>query len=269
MGLGTLYGVGVGPSDPELITIKGLRRIVKTPIVAFPAGLNGKLGMAEAIVQPWLHAHQVRLPLHCPSVQPDYAQSAYAQPAYAQLASPQPFQARPQSPLDTAWKSAAQKILPYLEAGQDVVFISEGDISFYSTFTYLAQAIKTAQPFAPIETIPGICSPLAAAAELGLPLTLQGQRLAVLPTIDSVAELETALKWADVVVLMNISSVYAEVWDVLKHHSLLEQSYVVERATAASQRVYDHLQDWPNLKLPYFSLMIVKIRENPGAREDR
>ncbi|MGI0492076.1 precorrin-2 C(20)-methyltransferase [Alkalinema pantanalense CENA528] len=242
MGLGTLYGVGVGPSDPELITLKGLRRIVKTPIVAFPAGLNGKLGVAEAIVQPWLHAHQVRLPLHFPYV-------------------------RQQDTLETAWKSAAQRILPYLEAGQDVVFISEGDVSFYSTFTYLAQAVKTAQPFARIETIPGICSPLAAAAELGLPLTLQGQRLAVLPAIYSVAELETALQWADVVVLMKVSSVYAEVWDVLKHHNLLEQSYVVERATAATQRVYDHLQDWPDLKLPYFSLMIVKVRDNPGFLE--
>ena len=233
---GTLYGIGVGTGDPELLTLKGLRLLQQSPVVAFPAGIQGKPGMAEQIVAKWLQPHQVQLALSFP-----YVQDADV--------------------LNQAWGQAAELVWPYLQQAQDVAFVSEGDISFFSTFTYLAQTLQQQHPQAQVQAVPGICSPLAAAAALGIPLTMQAQRLAVLPALYHVSELETVLQWADVVVLMKVSSVYEQVWSILQQHQLLSRSYVVERATLPEQVVYKNLSDRPTLKLSYFSLLIVQVAE--------
>jgi precorrin-2/cobalt-factor-2 C20-methyltransferase len=241
--LGTLYGIGVGPGDPELITIKALKHLQAAPVVAFPAGLKGKPGVAERIVTPWLSPQQKRLSLQFP----------YVLEAQTLL---------------KAWQQAAETVWPYLQQG-DVVFACEGDVSFYGTFTYLAQCLQQQQPGAKIEAIAGVSSPMAAAAALGIPLTCQADKLAVLPALYSfgsdtdagVQVLESTLKWAEVVVLMKVGSVYAQVWNLLKRHQLLAQSYVVENATRPEQKIYAGLQNYRNLQLPYFSLLIVQCKE--------
>ncbi|MEM9162182.1 MAG: precorrin-2 C(20)-methyltransferase [Cyanobacteria bacterium P01_F01_bin.4] len=236
MTAGTLYGIGVGPGDPELITVKALRRLQSSPVVAFPAGRQGQMGVAQRAIAAWLTPEQIQLPLHFPYVQDS-------------------------ATLTQAWQRAATTVWPYLANGQDVVFASEGDISFYSTFTYLAQSLQQAHSAVQIEAIPGVCSPLAAAAALGIPLTLQGQRLAMIPALYRVSDLETVLVWADVLVLLKVSSVYREVWQILHQHQLLQRSYIVQRATTDQQIVYADLRRYPDLQLPYFSLLIVQVRE--------
>ena len=79
-----------------------------------------------------------------------------------------------------------------------------------------------------VEAIAGISSPMAAAATLGIPLTCQAERLAILPALYNVDDLEKTLSWAEVVVLMKVSRVYAQIWQVLDRHQLLDRSYVVE-----------------------------------------
>ncbi len=237
MQVGTLYGISVGSGDPELITLKGLRILKQVPVVAFPAGVHGKPGMAQQIVEEWLTSHQVQLALTFPYVQ-DMVM------------------------LTQAWQVAAEQVWQYLQIGQDVAFVCEGDVSFYSTFTYLAQMLQHLHPESVVQTVPGVCSPMAAASALGTPLTVRDQRLAVLPALYNVGELETILDWADVVVLMKVSSVYPEVWKVLHRRQLLEHSCVVERATLPEQVIYEDLRDRPSLKLPYFSLLIVKVPQS-------
>ena len=234
MQLGTLYGISVGPGDPELITLKGLRLLKEVPVVAFPAGVRGKPGIAQEIVEQWLGSHQVQLALTFPYVQ-DIAI------------------------LTQAWQIAAQQVWHYLGLGQDVAFVCEGDVSFYSTFTYLVQVLKQLHPECVVQTVPGVCSPMAAASALGVPLTRLDQRLAVVPALYNVEELEKILDWADVVVLMKVSSVYEQIWEVLHQRQLLKQACVVERATLPEQVIYDDLRDRPRLKLPYFSLLIVRV----------
>lgn len=234
MDIGNLYGIGIGPGDPELITLKGWRLLKSSPVVAFPAGTEGNPGVAQRTVAPWLHSDQIQLALAFPYVQDE-------------------------ATLTQAWKIAANQVWQHLERGQDVAFVSEGDVSFYSTFTYLAQMLQRDYPGAIVHTIPGICSPLAAAAALGIPLTVRAQRLTILPALYTVTDLETALRSADVVVLMKVSSVYSQVWAILQQHQLLRQSYVVERATLPNQVIYADLSDRPDLKLPYFSLLIVQV----------
>ena len=233
--LGILYGISVGTGDPELITVKGLRLLQEASVVAFPAGVGGKPGMAQQIVAPWLSPQQHSLPLRFPYVQDE-------------------------GELNQAWLKAAQNVWQYLEQGCNVAFACEGDVSFYSTFTYLAQTLQAIHPGATVQTVPGVCSPMAAVAALGVPLTVRTQSLAVLPTLYRVEDLDAVLQWADVVVLMKVSSVYEQVWTLLKQHDLLERSWIVERATLPNQAIYSDLRDRPKLKLAYFSLLVVQVR---------
>lgn len=242
MKIGTLYGISVGPGDPELITVKGLRSLQKAPVVAFPAGLQDRLGIAQQTIAPWLSPNQLQLALNFPYVQ-DMAV------------------------LTQAWQEASEAVWQYLKQGQDVAFACEGDVSFYSTFTYLAQTLQQLHPEALVKLVPGVCSPMAAAAVLGLPLTIRQERLAILPALYNVGELEAVLNWAEVVVLMKVSSVYEQVWQILQQHGLLENSWVVERATLNSQVIYADLRDRPTLKLPYFSLLIVQVKRYKSRNE--
>lgn len=233
---GTLYGIGAGPGDPELMTLKGLRILQSAPIIAFPEGVRGQVGFAQSIVSKWLQPHQRQLPLHFPYVQDDVA-------------------------LNQAWQTASETVWQYLSVGQDVAFLSEGDVSFYSTFSYLAQMLLHHHPEVVVQTIPGVSSPMAAAAALGIPLVTRANRLIVLPALYTVSDLETALNTADVVVLMKVGSVYSEVWSVLKGYGLLSRSFVVERATLPTQKIYRDLSDRPTLELHYFSLLIVQVTQ--------
>ena len=235
--IGTLYGIGVGPGDSDLISVKGLKCLQNCPIVAYPAGLQGNPGMAEQIITPWLSS-QYRLPLIFP-----YVQDAER--------------------LQEAWQRAAETVWKFLCQGQDIAFACEGDIGMYSTFNYLADTLTNLQPEALIQRIPGISSPMAAAAALNLPLTYQRDRLVILPTLQRLENLTEALTWADVVVLLKVSSVYPKVWQILKQHDLLQSSAVVIRASTAEQEIYHNLEQYPDLELPYFSLLIIAKHAGP------
>ncbi len=232
---GTLYGVSVGTGDPELITVKGLRILQSSQIVAFPKGINNRPGIAQNIISSWLQPHQQTLPLEFPYVQD------------AQL-------------LQIAWKKAAQEVWHYLQQGIDITFTCLGDISFYSTFSYLAQALQQLDPEAKIETVPGVCSPMAIASVLKIPLTVNHQRLVIIPALYSVEELEKTLDWAEVVILLKISSVYEQVWQILQRRNLLLTSYIVEKVTFPEQKIYRDLHNYPQLDLSYFSIMLINAK---------
>jgi precorrin-2/cobalt-factor-2 C20-methyltransferase len=230
--LGTLYGISVGTGDPELITVKAMRLLQTTKIIAFPAGINNQPGVAQQIIQQWLQPDRVTIPLNFPYV-------------------------RERAILESAWYKSAEIVWQYLQQGRDVAFACEGDISFYSTFTHLATTLKELYPQTLITIIPGVCSPVAAASDLGIPLTISDQRLTVLPALYTVEQLETALNHAEVVILLKVSSVYQQVWQILQQRNLLEHSFVVEKATCSDRKIYQNLVNYPDLKLSYFSILIV------------
>ena len=233
MNIGTLYGISVGTGDPELITVKGLRLLQEAKIVAFPAGINQKPGIAEQIIAQWLQPAQITIALDFPYTNDEAV-------------------------LQKAWQQAAAKVWQYLKQGIDVAFACEGDVSFYSSFTYLAQTIQQDFGAVSIITVPGICSPTAAASELQIPLAIGKQRLTILPAIYSWEDLEQALESSDVVVLMKVSSVYQQVWQILQQQGLLESSSLVERATFRDRKIYTNLKEHPKLQLSYFSILIIR-----------
>ena len=232
---GTLYGISVGTGDPELMTVKGLRILQNSSIVAFPAGIRGRLGVAQTIIEPYLQPHQEKLPLVFP-----YTLSEVE--------------------LSKAWQNVALQVLTYLQRGLDVAFACEGDISFYSTFNYLAATIEQLCPDIKIDRIPGVSSPMATASSLGLPLTMQQEKLIILPAFYSLSELSRALDYAEVVVLMKVASVYSQVWSILAQKNLLNSSYLVEKATTKEEKIYHPLDNYPQLSLSYFSILIIYQR---------
>lgn len=231
--LGTLYGVSVGTGDPELITIKGAKILQKCPVISFPAGINGKKGIAETIIENYLQPHQQTLVLTFP-----YTQN--------------------ETELKKAWKLASLQVLPYLQRGQDVAFACEGDVSFYSTFTYLAQSLRQIESSVTIESIAGVSSPMATANCLHIPLTMQHEKLAVLPALYSLEDLEQVLNWAETVVLLKVASVYQQVWQVLQRRNLWASTWVVEKVSFPEEKIYYPLSQYPQLQLSYFSLLIIK-----------
>ncbi|NEQ54287.1 MAG: precorrin-2 C(20)-methyltransferase [Leptolyngbya sp. SIO3F4] len=233
---GRLWGVSVGPGDSELLTLKGLRILQTVDVVACPQNRQGEPGMAYTIVKSYLRPEQTILPLDLPFV-------------------------RDPVKLQQAWTLAGERLVPLLAQGQDVAFITEGDASLYSTFSYVAQAVHRLAPAVKITTVPGVCSPLAAMAALNRPLSLGAEKIAILPALYDVSELTHALEWADVVVLMKVSSVFGQVWHILKEKGLLEQASLVERVGSPEEKQYPSLVNLADYKPPYFSILIVRRYE--------
>lgn len=230
---GRLYGISVGPGDPELLTLKALRILQTVTVISYPAGRAGKPGLAESIIQPYLAPEQIRLPLRFPYV------------------------LDPETLME-AWEAAARETFFYLSQGLDVGFACEGDGGFYGTFNYLAQILSQNYPDLSIERLPGVSSPWAAAAALGLPLTLQDQRLLILPALYHADDLDAALSQAEVVVLLKVRQVYPQVWRRLAALGLLERAWVIEWATTPRQHIYHPLTAYPELTLSYFSLLLIR-----------
>ncbi|NJK72673.1 MAG: precorrin-2 C(20)-methyltransferase [Synechococcaceae cyanobacterium SM2_3_60] len=231
--MATLWGISTGPGDPEWLTLKAHRVLQQVPIIACPQNRQGQAGMAFAIASQYLRPTATLVPLYLP-----FTQDAAV--------------------LQTAWDNAGQQLMPYLAQGQDVAFIAEGDVSLYSTFTYIALSVRALFPDITITPIPGVCSPLAAAALAAQPLSLGSEKITILPALYHVSELEQALAWAEVVVLMKVGSVFNRVWPLLAAQGLLQQSSLVEWIGWPQQQVYTNLSDLSGYHPPYFSVLIIR-----------
>jgi len=230
--LGKLYGIGCGPGDPEQITLQAWKILQRVPVVCVPQGRQNAPGVAAQIIQHHVPPRTRILPL-----------------AFAFC--------HDSATTTRLWQQAVQAILIPLRQGLDVAFVCEGDSSFYSTFTYIAQGLS-AHPEIEIQVIPGVCSPCAAAAAVGLPLVQQTERLLVLPAVQGWEPLEAALPHAEVIVVLKMARHYPELWRGLHKHNLLTASYVVEWVGWPQQRIYRDLTAYPDLQLSYFSLMVVR-----------
>lgn len=148
---GRLYGLGIGPGDPELLTLKAYRILKQVPVIAYPTLENGK-ALARSIVADYIRTDQIEIPMPLP-----FSVERSSQPYYDQ---------------------AAIKIAQHLTAGQDVAVLCEGDPMLYGTFMYLFN--RLADQFQ-TEVVPGISSTFASAAMLGAPITYRNDVLSIMP----------------------------------------------------------------------------------------
>ncbi len=224
-----VYGIGVGPGDPELITLKALRLLTTAPVIAYPATETGE-SVARQIVAPHLVGGQREIPI------------------------PIPIQSGP-FPDEGVYDRAAEEILAVVAGGEDVVVLCEGDPFFYGSFLYLYARLADR---CPVEVVPGVSSLMACAAVLGAPLAARNDVLAVLPATLDEATLRSRIAAADGVALIKVGRHLAKVRGILEDLGLAEGARYIERATMTRQRLLP-LAEAP-APAPYFSMVLVHRR---------
>lgn len=229
---GILYGVGLGPGDAELMTLKAARLISAAKVVAYPA-LAGGSSFARSIAADLIGDDVREIMINVPmKVERGPAQAAY--------------------------DAAADEISTILETGLDVVVLCEGDPFFYGSFMYIYARIK--QNFQ-TEIVPGITAMTASAAALGLPLAARNEMLSVIPGPLSDDELRTKISAADSVAIMKVGRHLGRIRDVITDLGLLDQAHYIERATLPEQQKTP-LADAPD-PAPYFSMIIITKEADP------
>ena len=229
---GILFGIGVGPGDPELITLKAQRLINNSDVLAYPAPEKGD-GVALEIVRPLILNNPRLLPLRIPiSLSPIPAQKAYDHSA---------------------------KLLEYeLDSGNSVAVICEGDPFFYGSFMYLFERISERYK---AEIIPGVSSLMACAAELKTPLVYRNEVLTILPAPLKESELQQRIMNTDAVAIVKVGRHLSKIRRILRNLRLEKYSLYIEHATLNNQRIIQ-LDKIDSQKVPYFSMVLVrKIRE--------
>ncbi len=229
---GTLYGVGLGPGDPELMTLKAARLIAGADVVAYPA-LPDTPSFARSIAAGLIPDDAVEIAIDMPiTLEREPAQAGY--------------------------DAGAARIANELAAGRDVVLLCEGDPFFYGSFMYLHA--RLADKFA-VEVVPGVPSVMASAARLGLPLVARNEVFTVLPAPLPAADLRTRIENADSVAIMKLGRHLAKVRALLDDLGLTGRARYIERATLEAEQQMP-LADAP-AKAPYFSMIIVTKGADP------
>jgi precorrin-2/cobalt-factor-2 C20-methyltransferase len=223
---GTLYGVGVGPGDPELMTVKAWRLISTAKVLAYLAA-NGGDSTARSIAAPFMPEDAIEIIIDMPMrVEREPGQMAY--------------------------DKGASAIAAHLSKGEDVVMLCEGDPFFYGSFMYMFERLST--KFATV-VVPGVTSIAAASSVIGQPLCERDEVLKVLPATMTEEDLQRELSTASAAAIIKVGRHFGKVKRVL--HNLNLKATAVERATHHDQIIRD-VTNITEDTLPYFTTIIVR-----------
>ncbi len=227
---GTLYGIGVGPGDPELLTLKAWRLISTCHVIAYLAA-NGGESTARAIAKPFIPEEVIELAIDVPMrADPEHAQNAYA--------------------------AGCDRIALHLAAGRDVAALCEGDPFFYGSFIAIFGRLSQ---FYPTVVVPGVSSVTACAAVTATPLAARNDVFKVVPaTLDS-DRLKRELQDAEVAAVIKVGRHFAKVRQVLNDIDRLTGSVAVIRATSDDQQILS-VESITTDSIPYFSTILVQRR---------
>jgi precorrin-2 C20-methyltransferase/precorrin-3B C17-methyltransferase len=240
---GVLYGVGLGPGDPELVTVKAARLIGAADVVAYHCARHGR-SVARSIAEPYLRGDQVEERL----VYPVTTEATDHPGGY-------------DGAMEEFYAAAAERLMAHLAAGRDVVLLAEGDPLFYSSYMHMHKRISGR--FAAV-IVPGITSVSAASAALAMPLVEGDDVLTVLPGTLGRDELTERLRGTGAAAVMKIGRSYPGVRAALKDAGRLEQAFYVERASAGPRQVIEKAAEVDPSTVPYMSLVIIPGAEAAG-----
>ncbi|MFE7316706.1 precorrin-2 C(20)-methyltransferase [Streptomyces sp. NPDC057555] len=235
---GRLYGVGLGPGDPSLMTLRAVEVIAEADVVAYHSARHGR-SIARSIA-----ARHIR---------PDHVEEALVYPVTTE-STDHPGGYR--GALDDFYEEAAERLAAHLDAGRTVAVISEGDPLFYGSYQHMHKRLAHRYP---TEVVPGVTSINAAAARLGTPLTEADEVLTVLPGTLSEEELTARLSATDSAVVMKLGRTFPTVRRALERSGRMPEARYVERATMAGERI-GALSDIDADTVPYFSVAVVPSR---------
>ena len=223
---GTLYGIGLGPGDPELVTLKAMRLMRAAAVVAYPVP-DGGTSLARQIAAPYLSETQTELEI------------------------PVPMRTE-RGPAQEAYDEAAKAIALHLDGGQDVALLCEGDPFFYGSFMYLHA--RLAGRF-PVEIVPGVSSPAACTAAAARPLCARNEALTILPAPLPDTELRARLARTDAAIVIKLGRHLPRLRRLLDELGLSRRTLYVRHASLPQQEVLA-LADAPEVA-PYFSMLLI------------
>ncbi len=228
---GKLYGVGVGPGDPELMTLKAKRILEEANFVAIPKTASHRPSQALTIARGVVGKEKAILELHFPM---SYDEKI----------------------LGDSWRTAVLQVKEKLDGGGDVAFITLGDPTVYSTYMYIHKTLK--EEGYRTEIIPGITSFCASAARAGISLGENRETIAVIPSAYECENLEEILEGFDSVILMKVSKNFSRLKEKLKARGMLEKSVLVSRCGLEDERIEFDIEGVDEGELSYFTTIITK-----------
>jgi precorrin-2/cobalt-factor-2 C20-methyltransferase len=229
---GTLYGIGVGPGDPDLITLKAVKVLHQVPHIFAACSTKNTYSLALSIVRCHLNGAGIE---HLPF----------------------PMSKDPQA-LASAWEENARRVLEVLNAGSDAAFVTLGDPLTYSTFGYLLKTLKRLQPEVRIVTIPGITSYSAAAALTHVPLTEGEESFYLVSGALGAGKLKEVIDKSDNIVILKTYRHFAEIYQTLEDMDLLDRTTCISRCGLDGETVVENLRELKGRELPYLSMIIIK-----------
>ena len=232
MNNGTLFGIGLGPGDPDLITLKAAKILRQVDIVFAAASTKNGYSLAEEIASAHLKGEVPLVRLGFPMT-------------------------RDRKKLRTAWEENASKVIHTLRKGKDAAFVTIGDPMTYSTFGYIMRTIREKYPDVPIEIIPGITSYQAAAAAAEEILAEAEESFTVISGALGAKKLREVIDHTDRVVMLKVYREYKEIMDVLDQLHLIRGSVLVSRCGLDGERIIRNLEDGIDSAPPYLSLLLI------------
>ena len=239
MSAGTLHTVGMGPGDPELLTLKAARLIGSVPVVAYFAK-HGRTGHARSIAGDRLAANVVELRFEYPFT----TEVPVEDPRYL-------------AEMGVFYEACAARIAGHLDAGQDVALLCEGDPFFYGSSMYLFDRLRNDYPH---DTVPGITGMSGCWTAAGLPITHGNDILCVLPGTLDEDRLTERLEACDAAVIMKVGRNLAKIRRAVARAGLDGRAVYVERGTQAGQRLAA-LAAMEGETAPYFSMVLIPGRQ--------
>jgi precorrin-2/cobalt-factor-2 C20-methyltransferase len=233
MSTSTLFGIGIGPGDPELITVKAVKVLSQVDIVFAAASTKNSYSIAWEIASPYLREGVPLVQLGFPMT-------------------------RDKKRLETAWEENVHKIHSALMEGRDAAFITIGDPLTYSTFGYIMDTMKKRHPEVSIQVIPGVTSYQAAAAAAQEVLAEGEESLCVVSGALGPDRLKEIIRHTDNVVIVKVYRHYREILDVLNGLDLSSRSVLISRCGLPGEEIVHDPSVCPDRALPYLSLILIR-----------
>ncbi len=229
--LGTFYGIGVGPGDPDLLTVKAIKAIKEVDVLIAPKTEKKEGSVALSIAEPYLKSDVEIVYQIFPMVK-DFAES------------PEIFEAN------------KNEILSILREGKNVAFLTIGDPMFYSTYIYIFRLLT--EENIKIETIPGIPAFLAIASSIGKPVAFGNEILSIIPATADINEINAALEKSDSSVLMKVYKNFDEIISTLESHNMIDKSVLVSRCGLPDEKIISNISEYKGESLNYLSTIITR-----------